>query len=92
MDFPVGTVILGDGEDDRAAVIEIHGLANGGVAVGALADNFGALGFEQRRGRDFRPARRGAIGQHHQRLLGDFLGCHGLEVLAGRLLAHAIRR
>src|SRR5579885_963967 len=64
-------VVLGHREDDGAAVIHGDGAAQGRIAVGALAHQFGALVVQQGGRGYLRTVRGAAVGEDHQGQLAD---------------------
>src|SRR6185437_368607 len=83
-----GRLVLGDGEDEGAAVRQFEGLLLAAFAEGLLADNVAALVVEDGAGDELRRAGGAAVGEDDERRVGiDALGRVRPEDLLRELLA-----
>src|SRR6185436_14970740 len=80
--LPAGRIVLGDRQNDGAAVVHSDGLADGGVSVSRFAYELSALGIEQSARRYLRGSRGTAIHEYDQRQLRDRPGRRSRMVLA----------
>ena len=64
--FAARSVVLGNREDQRAAVLKIDGLLDGAGAESLVAENIAASVIQNRTGDDFSGSGGGFIHDHHQ--------------------------